>query len=676
MPTFSAFLDRAGCWIFQASWQASVLIGLILVIQGLFHRQLSARWRYRLWLLVVIRLLLPALPASSASLFNLAALLQRSSPPAAAVASATAPPSRSVAPAPGVPQPVTAGYTPSGISPGRPPRLTPALPETASENAHTAAREPVRPWPGSQILVFLWGGGAMIFLARFGVAWFRLARQVAAWPEVTDACVLRLWKSCLAEMGIRRTIGLVLADDGIGPAVTGLTRPRLLVPRNLLAAVTPEELRLVFLHELTHIRCLDIVLQRLAGVLQAVHWFNPVIWWSLRRAEVDRELACDEAVLLRLPPQSQCRYGRLVLKLVQSVVILRPLPGAVGTFLHPSAMKRRIAMIARFRRPPRGASWLAVVFVVVLGLTALTDRTRGENPPGSTPKAESTTTAAEKAVQSKPNPAKEQPDKDRLVLMGLVEDFFMHNARDITARKSLEWGNVKKHADGSRSIRYKFEARIWDKETLISNSVFTFDQDDQFVKFENVKGFPKKKEPKSVNLGTKEGMKKLVEEFFRNNFRDITARKTLEWGEPEKQADGGWSIRYKYEARIWDKNTIINNQIFAYDKNGEFLGFENVEGFPKDKIPRSERLKTKQGMIWLVEDFFQHNFRDVTARRTLEWGEPEKHDDGSCSIRYKYKASIWDKEKIINNQIFTFDKEGNFVEVKNVPGFPDKLDRK
>ena len=62
-------------------------------------------------------------------------------------------------------------------------------------------------------------------------------------------------------------------------------------------------------------------------------------------------------------------------------------------------------------------------------------------------------------------------------------------------------------------------------------------------------GFPRKKVPKHVNVNTQEGMKELVEDFFTKNYRDITARERIEWGEVQKAANGNSSIRYKYRAR-------------------------------------------------------------------------------------------------------------------------------
>jgi beta-lactamase regulating signal transducer with metallopeptidase domain len=79
---------------------------------------------------------------------------------------------------------------------------------------------------------------------------------------------------------------------------------------------------------------------------------------------------------------------------------------------------------------------------------------------------------------------------------------------------------------------------------------------------------------------------------------------------------------------------------------------------------------TKQGMMALVEDFFNHNFRDITSRETIEWGDVVKTSGGNSSIRYKYRCSYWYAEPKIVNQIFTFDSHGTFVSVKDVDKRP------
>jgi hypothetical protein len=94
---------------------------------------------------------------------------------------------------------------------------------------------------------------------------------------------------------------------------------------------------------------------------------------------------------------------------------------------------------------------------------------------------------------------------------------------------------------------------------------------------------------------------------------------------------------------------------------------------------RLERVdpSTKEGMMALVEDFFRHNFRDVTSRETVEWGDVTETKEGNFSIRYKYRRSVWYGEPKIADQIFTFDRNGKYVSIddaeKKTPASPARI---
>jgi len=157
-------------------------------------------------------------------------------------------------------------------------------------------------------------------------------------------------------------------------------------------------------------------------------------------------------------------------------------------------------------------------------------------------------------------------------------------------------------------------------------------------------------------LSKKHNVQTWVEDFFRNNYRDITARKTIEWGEPVIHDNGNISIRYKYEATIWDKDIIIENKVWTFDAQGDLISVRKVG---------AEDIYSFAGAQALVEDFFANNYRDITERKTIEWGQPIKHENGDVSIRYKYEATIWDEDTIIQNKLWTFNKNGKLVSVKD-----------
>lgn len=61
----------------------------------------------------------------------------------------------------------------------------------------------------------------------------------------------------------------------------------------------------------------DVLVGWISAGLQAVHWFNPLIWIAFYRMRVDREIACDQGVLDRVPESKVKAYGETILVLLQ-----------------------------------------------------------------------------------------------------------------------------------------------------------------------------------------------------------------------------------------------------------------------------------------------------------------------------------------------------------------------
>jgi beta-lactamase regulating signal transducer with metallopeptidase domain len=517
-------------------------------------------------------------------------------------------------------------------------------------------------------------GAAVPWQAWLVCAW--LAGACMVWLPVLLGCfsLIGVCRSCTradkgewyplvqgspsAERALRRTVLLEGGRNSV-PMVWGVLRPHILLPQGVKDMST-EERRATLLHELAHVSRWDGLTHLLSRTACALNWFNPLAWLAHRRMVTERERACDDAVM-----NAGLRAGDYAEQLVRMASKHRS-PGLLldaAAMARPSSLESRIDAILTQSgsRRPVGAARLAASVLLALALLI---------PMASLRPAQ----AAEKSPQKAQEAAQVDPLKAQM--MGWVEDFFLHNARDVTARKTIEWGDVTTDADGNRSIRYKAMYTIWDKKKIIDNKVFTFDPKGQFVTMKRLEGFPQEVNPEPIDTTTKEGLIKLVEKFFTQNFRDITARQTVEWGEREVQPDGNVSIRYKYHATIWDKDKMMMNQIFTFKPNGDYVSSKNVEGFPQSEgvVPwKPVDTSSKESLVKLVEKFFTQNFRDITARETVEWGDREVQPDGNVSIRYKYIATIWGKDKKMMNQVFTFKPDGEFLSYKNVEGFPQPV---
>lgn len=115
-----------------------------------------------------------------------------------------------------------------------------------------------------------------------------------------------------AERGAQHLYDRVYQSDSLSaPMRTGFFRRRIYLPAGLSA----KEMKNIILHEEVHLERHDDELGLLFFFITCIHWWNPFLWLAYYFAEVDREFACDEAVLRRLGPDGQSRYVQDILNM-------------------------------------------------------------------------------------------------------------------------------------------------------------------------------------------------------------------------------------------------------------------------------------------------------------------------------------------------------------------------
>ena len=105
---------------------------------------------------------------------------------------------------------------------------------------------------------------------------------------------IRQWTDELRGLlRVTRSLRIVEAAEGFGPAVFGLVRPVLALPILMMTGLPPEVVRAVLAHELAHIRRHDYWFNLVQMAIEAVLFFNPAVWWISRQIRIDREACCD-----------------------------------------------------------------------------------------------------------------------------------------------------------------------------------------------------------------------------------------------------------------------------------------------------------------------------------------------------------------------------------------------
>ena len=160
------------------------------------------------------------------------------------------------------------------------------------------------------------------------LAWWRRWRQVRA-----------AWRAA-SPMHLNLPIPAVASSSCLEPGVFGIFRPFLLLPEGLREHLTPQQFEAILAHELCHVERRDNLSSAIHMVVEALFWFDPVVWWIQSRLIEERERACDEAVLRMGSDPKDYAQGIVT---VCKFYLKSPLPCVSG--VTGSDLKRRVETI-------------------------------------------------------------------------------------------------------------------------------------------------------------------------------------------------------------------------------------------------------------------------------------------------------------------------------------------
>ena len=286
-------LNNAGQWFCDYALtifiQSSVLIVLLLVLDLLLRKRVRAVFRYCLWMLLFVKLVLPgSLTLPTGIGYWIGGYFKGQ----VAEAESRQEIEETMA--------LVVDFPQGNI-----------LPESVITNEMVPAEfvfEPVC-WQG---VVFLgWVVGMLVLLALL-IQRACFVRGLIAQGQPCNQRLRDMLAECRYKIGIGRKIELKLSGDTLSPAVCGLFKPMILMPVSLLEKLSKENLRAILIHELAHIKRGDIWVNLLQTMLQIVYFYNPLVWVANAVVRRIREQAVDEMVLVTLKPKTQSYSNTLI----------------------------------------------------------------------------------------------------------------------------------------------------------------------------------------------------------------------------------------------------------------------------------------------------------------------------------------------------------------------------
>lgn len=159
----------------------------------------------------------------------------------------------------------------------------------------------------AQILSGTWLSGALGMLLWHGTGYLLARRRLrsGSWEEPGDQALLAaLWGGEHGQPEVLRT------GDTEAPLSLGLFQPLVFLP----ASLGEGETEMILSHELSHIRRRDLWYKVLLLLVNAAHWFNPLVWWMCRQAGRNLEYCCDDAVVEGRDAAFRYDYGQVLLR--------------------------------------------------------------------------------------------------------------------------------------------------------------------------------------------------------------------------------------------------------------------------------------------------------------------------------------------------------------------------
>jgi beta-lactamase regulating signal transducer with metallopeptidase domain len=164
-----------------------------------------------------------------------------------------------------------------------------------SSATSTAAITAPAPW--AVYLFVVWAGIAAIGFLRlsWGLWNLRVLRKslVPIRLNLLDAGI----REKLGHHGRYRSVVVCTSDRVNTPTAVGLVSPAVVIPDWLLKELSEEELHQTLLHELEHLRRWDDWSNLAQKVVKTLFFFHPAVWWIEKKISLEREMACDDAVL-------------------------------------------------------------------------------------------------------------------------------------------------------------------------------------------------------------------------------------------------------------------------------------------------------------------------------------------------------------------------------------------
>lgn len=348
--------------VFETSVNASIVIVLIILITKLFNNKISIRVKYTLWILAVIRLLIPVVPEMSIDINSIVnkVLEQRINAEEEYVV------------------PDTINFNENGNQKVSNNFIVDNNKNSIQVQNYDSDRNITKTKINIMAIVktaaaFVWSIGFLVLCSIFLFGLLRFQKRTVSLDQNKYKHISNLVYELVSKLKLHREIPVYISYDIKSPCIIGVVKPKIFIPEYILEMNDSNKLEHIFLHELMHYKRRDLYYNLFSIIAISLHWFNPLAWISIKKMRNYREYVCDASVLEFLGEDKNIEYGTTLIDCSIRGIERKNMNSfqLAICFEEKNQIKGRISMISKFKNgsikmTKRGALACLVASAVVL----------------------------------------------------------------------------------------------------------------------------------------------------------------------------------------------------------------------------------------------------------------------------------------------------------------------
>ena len=215
------------------------------------------------------------------------------------------------------------------------------------------------------IIPYLWISGFIVFILIFIHGSQKLRKRISK-NIYKNERIENILYECKMQLNIKNKIKIILQDYKKIPSIFGILTPAILITEETLLE-DDQTIKYIFLHELSHYKRKDIILNYILIIVLSIHWFNPAVWFLFNKIRQDIEIGADELATKKLSKNERKEYGMILVNLLKNSVKENYTASLLCMSDKGKNMERRILMI---KGKTKTTIIGIIIIMIVLGIVA------------------------------------------------------------------------------------------------------------------------------------------------------------------------------------------------------------------------------------------------------------------------------------------------------------------